>query len=124
MAQRIAPAEADARDLLVRSFPDKQARIFKTAYTANNNFLTTPITPRDASALFRVHITMNASALFKMTRANGGSTITEKFNSGTSLVADSAYLFDVLSLEGYTINFQADAGTTILYFQCDEYGGI
>lgn len=87
------------------------------------------IYPLNPPCLFRICATFSTSGTLWIERANyqnethpeaGGDTINEVLNSGTALVANAMYIFDISVDKGEYISANYSVNTTILKFSLSE----
>jgi hypothetical protein len=102
----------------------KKASIFNTAVNLNTNFFAADIVPVNMPAVFRISVCMSVAGTFILRRKVGATTVSENLNLGTALVANAAYLFDVLVEQGESINLQHSATGTILSCKVAEIIGM
>jgi len=88
---------------------------------AENNWLSTDITPTNVPTLFRIMVGTSITGIFKIAITNGGDTQVLNFKESVSLVADSLYNFEILVHSGDTINFRfSTTGGTIRVLDVQE----
>jgi hypothetical protein len=89
--------------------------IFNTAVNANTNFFANSIAPVNVPCTFRIYICLSVAGILSVQRTKSSVTVAEQLNGGTALVANAAYIFDIIVDQGSTINLQTTGtGTTIL----------
>jgi hypothetical protein len=104
--------------------PVAKADIFSGALpTAEADWLATAITPTNSPSYLRIYACVSVAGILRVARAIGGTTVTEDLNSGSNLVANSAYMFTVPWRTGDSINirYSVSAGT-ISRLLIDEIG--
>lgn len=94
--------------------PTSKGSIFNTAIGANTNFFAVNLAPTGTPTLFRIYVCLSVAGVFNVQRRNGGVTQTENLNAGNALVANAAYIFDILVDAGDTINLQTTVAATII----------
>lgn len=100
--------------------PISKGSKFDTVITAFVNIFSTDLTPTHASTLFRIYACFNASDILTVRRTKAGVTRSETMNTGDPLVANAAYIFDVLVNSGDSINIQYGGAGTVLYLTVFE----
>ena len=94
------------------------------AETADVNILATSITPTNTPCLFRVMVMLETAGVFSAILINGGVSKTLKLNASNSLLANCAYMFDILVHSGDTVNFQTSVSGNVT-LRCQEIvGGV
>ena len=92
----------------------KRGEVFNTSVTANQDILSSDIdTAREPSRLW-IHCSFSASGVLSLTRTKGATTVTEKFERGQYLEANSAYEFPIMTDTGETYNLQYSVNATAL----------
>ena len=109
-----------AKQVTRKAIPLEKAHIHDTAYTANADFLAADIEPSDPPCMFRIMVCLDTAAVFKVVVDDGSTEVDMEMNAGEQLVAQSAYIFDVLVHEDDTINFEADQNVQIEKFIVQE----
>ena len=92
------------------------------AETADVNILATSITPTNTPCLFRVMVMLETAGVFSAILINGGVSKTLKLNASNSLLANCAYMFDILVHSGDTVNFQTSVSGNVT-LRCQEIAG-
>ncbi len=85
---------------------------FNENVSASIDIFSTAISPTYPATVFRVYACFDASGVLSVRRTYGDNTVAEKLNAGANLSADCGYVFDVLVLEGQTINLRYSAAAT------------
>ena len=96
------------------AIPTKKDSKFNVSITANNDILSSDITPYTVPSYLRIYATFDTAGVLTLRRTNGGTTISENLNSGNSLVANAAYVFDVITDDEETYNLQYSVNATLL----------
>ena len=86
-----------------------QGRVFETAILAAANIFTPGLSPVASPVTFRIYACFNMAGILSITRTVGTVTTTEILNAGNALVAQCAYMFDILVSTGDVINLQYSA---------------
>ena len=115
MVQMIAGTNyTDPVALTVLLQPISKGSIFNEAIGANANFFAADLAPTSTPTLFRIYVCLSVAGVFNVQRTNGGVTVTENLNAVNELVANAAYMFDILVDAGDTINLQTTVAATII----------
>jgi len=95
--------------------PTEKAFLHIQAVLAATDILPAPITPTwgHPQVLFRIQVITTVAAIFSAQIANGAFIQVANFNSGVALVANAAYIFDLLVHDPDTINFRLSVGGNI-----------
>jgi hypothetical protein len=101
--------------------------IHNTAMTANTPFFTAIPGTNFPTSTFRVNVVLQAAtspvlSVVRTNAAGGGGSVTENLNSGSGLVSNASYVFDILVVAGDTITLQSNQNGTILTFVLREVG--
>lgn len=108
------------RDLLA---PLEKANEHNSSVTADTDILVSALAPTNTPCLFRVNVAFSGAGIFKATITKGDNTQTVSFNSGSDLIANALYMFDLIVHNGDSINFQYSAGATMLVLRVQEIVG-
>jgi hypothetical protein len=110
----------------MENIPTSRALIFNTALpAADNNLLAAALTPFTSPSYLSIYVCSSIAGILRVRRTQGGVTISENLNSGTALVAASAYGFTVPFRKEDAINFWfSTTGGTMLAFVVNEHGVI
>jgi hypothetical protein len=100
--------------------PILKASVFNASVSANTNIFASALTPTYSPTLFRIYCAFNAAGILSVTRTRGTTTVTEQLNSGASLNANAAYVFDVVVESGDRINLQYIVSATALVIKVVE----
>jgi len=96
------------------------ASVFNAPVTANTNIFNTDLAPTRSPVLFRVYVAFDTVGVLSIIRRRGTVSVVEQLNSGNSLNANSAYIFDVIVEQGETINFQYSVNANCLVLKVIE----
>ncbi len=96
------------------AIPIKRFSEFNTSETADTDILSSDISPYTVPSYLRIYAVFDTAGVLSLMRTNGGTTVKEKLNSGNSLSADCAYVFDVVMDTGETYNLQYSVNATAL----------
>jgi hypothetical protein len=109
---------------LAKIVPIAKAALFNTALpTAESNWLASNITPTNSPSYLRIYVCVSVAGILRVARTVSATTITENLNSGNSLTADAAYMFDVAWRSGDSINIRYSVTTgTIKILRIEEIG--
>jgi hypothetical protein len=109
---------------LAKIVPIAKAALFNTALpAAESNWLASDITPTNSPSYLRIYVCVSVAGVLRVARTVSATTITENLNSGNSLVADAAYMFDVAWRSGDSINIRYSVTTgTITILRIEEIG--
>ena len=94
------------------------------AETANTDILASDITPTNTPCLFRVMVMLETTGVFSAILKSATVSKTLKFNAGNSLLANCAYMFDILVHSGDTVNFQTDTSGNVTIRAQEIVGGV
>jgi len=102
--------------------PLGKANIFNTPIAANHDFLDDDLTPTNTPTLFRIYVCLSVAGVFSVQRRKGTppATVVENLNAGNPILANAAYMFDILVDSGESINFQTTVAAQILKFSVVE----
>ena len=98
-----------------RGLATVKGSVFNTPIGAAANFFTPALSPTNSPCTFRIHMTFDTPGIVSIQRTSAGVTVREILNQNVALVANCAYIFDILVHSLDTINIQHDAGAQILY---------
>jgi len=107
---------ATLRDLLI---PHRRADKFNESVSANVNFFDSDIEAK-ADCLMRIGIALNGTAVLKAIIKRNTDSVTVEFNEGSSLNANSHYIFELPLKEADKLNLQIDTARTVLICTVDE----
>ena len=79
-----------------------------TSVTANNDILSTDVTPQFTGSFLRVTVVLPISSVLNVTMDDGTSAITSGLNSSTALNALDVYTFDIPCTPGLSYNLQPE----------------
>lgn len=96
------------------STPELKDRIFNTPIALNTDFFTPDLVPTNTPTTFRIYASFDTGGALSVQRTSGGVTVAEVLNSGTALVVNAAYMFDILVHVDDAINLQYSAAAQIL----------
>lgn len=98
-----------------------------TAYIAGADIITTAmggdLSPTNSPTTFRVMCCFSAATKLEVMYDDETTVSDMAFNSGTDLLADALYSFDIVVTSAYGINFKGDANSTIRIFIVIEVPG-
>lgn len=108
--------------VLTKLIPIAKADVFNAALpAADNALLSSAITPSNSPSYVTIYVCVSVAGIFKLARTRGGTTITEVLNSGNSLNADAAYMFNIPWRTGDSLNVQYSAtGGTLKRLTMEE----
>jgi len=98
----------------------EKANQHNVSVTANTDILSEDLTPTNAPCLFRVMVCLNSAGVFSAMVTKSDSEQQLKLNAAGNLVADAAYMFDLLVHDGDLINFQHSADATLKVLRVQE----
>ena len=105
--------------------PIEKAKEHNVSITADTDILSSDITPTNTPCLFRALVAFDTAGVFSAKITKSDDSQTTKFNEANNLVADAAYMFDLLVHEGDSINFQHSANATLKVLRVQEIvGGV
>jgi len=93
------------------------------AEVADTDILAVYISPSNVPCRFRIMVTLETEGVFSIILKNGSSSKTLKLNSGGNLLANCAYMFDVLVDSGDTANFQTSVSGNVTLRALEIVGG-
>ncbi len=105
--------------------PIPKADVFNTALpAAEANWLASDIVPTNSPSLLRIYICVSVAGIIRIARTQGVTLLTEDINRGATLVANSAYIFDVLwsRLDRLNVRYSVSGGV-IRRLIINEMGG-
>jgi hypothetical protein len=98
--------------------------LFNTSITANTNIFASDLAPANSPTTFRIYACFDTGGVLAVRRTKGTVTVSEQLNSGTALVANAAYMFDVIVESGETVNLQYSVDATALCIKVCEVEGV
>jgi hypothetical protein len=98
--------------------------LFNTSIKANTDIFTTYLSPTNTPTIFRIYVCFDTSGFLTVRRKKGTVTVSEQLNSGTALVANAAYMFDVIVESAETVNLQYSVDATALCIKVCEVEGV
>lgn len=98
--------------------------VFNESVVANTNIFDSDLEPTGSYSTFRIYAAFNAAGILIVRRTRAGVTVSEELNSGAALVADAAYMFDILVETGDSINIRYGAAATCLSLKILEILGV
>jgi len=105
------------------SIPIKRFSEFNTSETADTDIMSSDISTEITPSYLRIYAVFDTAGVLSLMRTSGGTTVKEKLNSGNSLSADCAYVFDVITDKDETYNLQYSVNATALKLIVLEIGG-
>jgi len=126
-ALRDALRGAESKDfstLEARFTPLLKGSVFNDAVTADTDIFGSNLTPTNSPTTFRIYVCFDAAGVLTVRRTSGGTTVSEQLNSGTTLTANAAYIFDVPVESGESINLQYSVNATALKIMVLEVSGV
>jgi len=100
-----------------------KGRIFNLPVVAATNFFAADLAPTNTPTTFRIYVALDTAGVLSVQRTSVGVPVAENLNSGTALVADASYMFNILVHEDDTINLRTTVGAQILYCMVTEVPG-
>jgi len=100
--------------------PLEKANEHNIAVVAATDILASALAPTNTPCLFRVMVTFDDTAVFRVITTKGGNPQRGDFNSGEPLVAYALYIFDHLIHLGDTVNYQFMIGSNALVLRIQE----
>jgi len=86
--------------------PVLKGSIFNSAVDGNTDIFDDDLTQTYTPSTFRIYVCFDKSGVLSVRRTKAGTTVSEQLNSGSALVANCAYMFDIIIESGETINLQ------------------
>jgi len=111
------------REELGRESSQSKGSVFNTSITANANIFSSDLSPTYTPCIFRIYCCFDASGVLTVRRTKNGVIVSEQLNSGSALVANAAYLFDIIVDEGESVNLQYSVNATCLKLSVIEISG-
>jgi len=106
-----------------RLIPNEKALEHAKSVTADTDILASDLEPSDPPCLFRIMVAFSAAGVFKAIITRDATEVTVEFNSGSNLVADSLYVFDMLVHDDDKVNFQYSVNATMRVMRVQEIRG-
>ncbi len=106
--------------LVTRATPLQKANVHNTAKGADTVVLASDLAPTYDYSLFRIMVAINSATVFNAVITKSSDAQTVKFNSGSNLVANAVYIFDMLVHTGDTVNFKCTGAVTYLVMRVQE----
>jgi hypothetical protein len=104
--------------------PILKGSVFNTLVTANTNIFASDLSPTNNPTTFRIYACFDTSGILTVRRTKAGITVSEQLNDGSALVANGAYMFDIIVESGETINFQYSVDATVIVFKVIEIPSV
>ncbi|GAH64415.1 unnamed protein product [marine sediment metagenome] len=98
-------------------------RVFNTSITANTDIFSVDLEPSSSATTFRLYACLDTAGVLTVRRTRGGTTVSENLNAGANLVADSAYMFEILVEVLETINLQYSVNARAISLKLFEITG-
>ena len=95
---------------------------FNTDVVANTDIFSPALSPVASPTYFRIYATFDTAGVLVVKRTDSSVTISEELNSGDTLNANSAYVFDIIVQSGETINLQYSVIAKALSLSVTEIG--
>jgi hypothetical protein len=106
--------DTDLSNLKDKFTPILKGSVFNTSITANTNIFGSDLSPTNSPTTFRIYACFDTGGVLTVRRTKAGVTVSEQLNSGNTLVANAAYMFDIMVESGETINLQYSVNATAL----------
>ncbi|MBW2672640.1 MAG: hypothetical protein JRD89_04380 [Deltaproteobacteria bacterium] len=87
--------------------------VINTSVAADTDVFGSDITA-DWDSIMRIFVASDTAAVCRVKLTRGTTTVTLDLNSGSTLTANSAYIFDVVTKKGDKINVRFSAAVTVL----------
>jgi len=111
-------------NLLNKITPVSKASIFNQSVTAGANILSSGLSPSNSPTVFRIYACFDTSGVLSVVRTKDTTTVTEQLNGGSSLSANSSYIFDIIVESDETINLRYSVNATCLILKVVEISGV
>lgn len=99
--------------------PIEKANQHNIPVTADTDILSS-LTPTNTPCLFRIMVCLDTAGVFSAMVTKDDNEQQLKLNEATNLVADAAYMFDILVHSGDSVNFQHSADATLKVLRVQE----
>jgi hypothetical protein len=109
LSTRALEAGGNLASILAKFVPLTKAWGHNDALTLNTDWFLADISPTNTPCLFRTMVMLATSGVFSAILINATVHKTLKLNGAVALVANAAYIFDILVKDGDTVNFQTSA---------------
>jgi len=86
---------------------------FNESITANTNIFSSFVT-FDYTGIARIYACFDTAGVLTVVRKRNNTTVTEQLNSGSNLVANAAYIFDIVVDDGEAINLRYSVNATVV----------
>ena len=106
------------------STPLEKGRIFNTAVALATDFFAADLAPTHTPTTFRIYVALDTGGVLSVQRTSAAATVEEQLNSGAALIANCAYMFDILVHGNDTINLQTSGAAQILNCLVIEVPGV
>jgi len=100
--------------------PIEKANQHNVSITGSADILPSDLTPTNTPCLFRIMVSLDTAGVFAAMVTKAGSTQQLKLNEANNLVADAAYMLDLLVHSGDSVNFQHSADATLKTLRVQE----
>lgn len=114
----------DLSPITNRIIPVHKVSIFNSPITADDIILPTDIMASNPPCTFRIYCVFDTAGTLRIERTYGMVTVEEYLNSKAELVADCAYIFDVIVDEHESINLIYSVNATLIKLSIVELGVI
>ena len=104
--------------------PKQRLSLHNLAIASASDILETALSPLNPTAILRFMVSVDTAGVFSARIIRSGNTQSVDFNSGANLVANSAYMFDLLVHNGDKVNFRHSAAGTLLVFRATEVPSV
>lgn len=98
-------------------------RVFNTPIIANTDIFIADREPSSSATTFRIYACLDTAGVLTVRRTRGDTTVSEDLNAGANLVANSAYMFEILVEELETINLQYSVNARVTSLKVFEITG-
>jgi len=109
-----------ARQITRKALPIEKANEHNGNKDANNDFLTTDLSPSDYPSAFRISVMLPSAGKLVAKLKKSTTTLNLYFNTNANLTAGALYEFHLLMHEGDTVNFQSDQNQNGFYLRVQE----
>ena len=98
--------------------------LFNTSIKADTDIFATYLSPTNTPTTFRIYTCFDTDGVLTVRRKKGTVTVSEQLNSGSALVANAAYMFDIVVESGETVNLQYSVDATAICIKIYEVPGV
>ncbi|MCM8802842.1 MAG: hypothetical protein NC827_06000 [Candidatus Omnitrophica bacterium] len=109
----IKPPTEEVKPIIVETKSILKGYAFNSPINANTNIFNIDLETAQENCVFRIYACLDTAGLLKIKRTRNTDYVFENLNEGNNLVANGAYIFDILVIKGDKINLQYSVNAKI-----------